>query len=655
MTHKSFHPAYRPDIDGLRAIAVLAVVIYHAFPKWLPGGFVGVDIFFVISGYLISNIIITGLEKKEFSFADFYARRVKRIFPALLLVLFATLAFGWATFFTGQIYSSVQTMLGKHVAAASSFMGNILLWTESGYFDADAEMKPLLHLWSLGVEEQFYIFWPWLLIAGLHLRLRLWTVILAVGICSFILNITLINTYPDFVFYLPFTRMWELLAGAAFAWMQMHPVKSQLLKNLKAETDWLHELPSVIGLSLIVIALVTINKGKPFPGYWALLPVAGTVLLIAAGKKAWINRFILSCRPAVFFGKISYPLYLWHWPLLSFTAILVVDSNAPWLRASMVLLGVILAWLTYRFVEKPVRFGPAGRKTQISVLLMLLVLFAGLLSWRYAPSFIVTDKQKYADFFDNTGMRYATRHSLWKDYRDDCDFYDVYLGTPKKRINPACYAHTRGKKVFIWGDSHAQQMYYGLRATLPEKISIRQIATSGCAPSLTDSFPDSLAACNRSNRFALQKIAALRPDVVVLAQRADHENTDWDDIATELKKRGVKNVLLLGPVPQWNPQLWAIILSDYWQKTPQRIATNYDMAAFKSDAALREEYAEDDNLEFVSLIQNLCTSDGCLAYTDAGRRDGLMTFDYGHMTREGSLYVAHTITAPIIEKMLNGQ
>jgi len=213
------HPKYRPDIDGLRALAVLSVVLYHAhaFPKVLKGGFIGVDIFFVISGFLISTIIFSGLERGSFSFFDFFCRRIRRIFPALLLVLISCYAFGWFVLLADE-----YKQLGKHIAAGAGFVSNFVLWTESGYFDAGAETKPLLHLWSLGIEEQFYIVWPLILWWAWKKKFNLFTITLVLAFFSFGLNLAKYRVNGVADFYSPQTRFWELLAGALLAYITSH-------------------------------------------------------------------------------------------------------------------------------------------------------------------------------------------------------------------------------------------------------------------------------------------------------------------------------------------------------------------------------------------------------------------------------------------------
>ncbi len=342
------HPKYRPDIDGLRAIAVLSVVIYHAFPDTLKAGFMGVDIFFVISGYLISSIIFENIDRGSFSFGQFYGRRIKRIFPALTLVLLSCLVFGWFGLLGDEF-----KQLGKHAAAGAGFVSNFFFWQEVGYFNNAAETKPLLHLWSLAIEEQFYIFWP-LLVWLTWKRKTLFLVLFAALLMgSLAYNVYLVRLDPTATFYSPATRIWELLAGVLLAYISTQPRTGT--DRPWQFSDSMRQTASALGVILLAIAFFKIDKGRPFPGTWAVLPVLGSFLLIFAGPTAWFNRFVLSNRVLVWIGLISFPLYLWHWPMLSFMRI--VESETPSLgcRVLAVGLSVILAWMTYYFVEKPIR------------------------------------------------------------------------------------------------------------------------------------------------------------------------------------------------------------------------------------------------------------------------------------------------------------
>ena len=307
------HPKYRSDIDGLRAVAVLAVCLFHAFPKEIHGGFIGVDIFFVISGFLISTIIFQSLNKNSFSFLEFYARRIRRIFPALITVLLAVFVAGWFILFPDE-----YKQLGKHILGGALFVSNFVLWRESGYFDAAAETKPLLHLWSLGIEEQFYIIFPVAIWAAWKARLNWITLVIVIALTSFAINMT--HVYKDAVwtFYQPQARFWELMIGSALALLVMdmsgragktHASLDRLaIKTVYAQGTrktagaTLDNIVSLLGAFFIAIGLWKIHKETPFPGMWALSPTLGAAFLIGAGPLAVVNKWLLSQHVSVWFG-----------------------------------------------------------------------------------------------------------------------------------------------------------------------------------------------------------------------------------------------------------------------------------------------------------------------------------------------------------------
>ncbi|MGH8856134.1 MAG: acyltransferase family protein, partial [Telluria sp.] len=363
----ALHLAYRRDIDGLRAVAVLSVVLFHAFPSLLRGGFIGVDIFFVISGFLISSILLRELEQGTFSFAHFYARRVKRIFPALILVIVSCLAFGWLALFPDE-----YEQLGKHVMGGAGFAANFFYWAQVGYFDTAADTKPLLHLWSLGIEEQFYILWPIILLAGWRLRANLLALAAVLALLSFAVNAGGIAQFPTATFYSPASRAWELLLGAGLACLHARPAGSPRLLPARAAN-----LLAWTGVALLAAGLALITRKSQFPGSLALLPALGALCLIGAGPQAWFNRVVLSNRLMVWVGLVSYPLYLWHWPLLSFAQIIESREPAPLIRAGALLLALLLAWLTYRVVERPLRAGGGRGKVAALCALMLACAAAG--------------------------------------------------------------------------------------------------------------------------------------------------------------------------------------------------------------------------------------------------------------------------------------
>ncbi|MBS7404399.1 MAG: acyltransferase, partial [Oxalobacter sp.] len=382
VNHHTKSAGYRPDIDGLRALAVFAVFIFHAFPKAMRGGFVGVDIFFVISGFLISSIIFSQLESGSFSFWNFYSRRIRRIYPTLITVLLACLGFGWF-----YLLSDEYAQLGKHVAGGAGFISNFLLWFESGYFDNAAETKPLLHLWSLGIEEQFYIIWPLLLWLLWKKRFNLLVVSFVLAVVSFGLNLYFYHADPIADFFSPQTRFWELLCGAMLAWISLHPAQLTLKPGLFYRETTIGETPdfytrffryrhilSSAGALLLVLSIVFVKQtaSRNYPGIWAVFPVLATMLLIAAGKDGWFNKQVLSNKVLVWFGLISYPLYLWHWPLLAMARIVLLDEPPLWWRITVFPVGILLAWITTRFIENPLRFGKYGN---IKTVLLFVLMF----------------------------------------------------------------------------------------------------------------------------------------------------------------------------------------------------------------------------------------------------------------------------------------
>jgi peptidoglycan/LPS O-acetylase OafA/YrhL len=361
----SSHTKYRADIDGLRAIAVLLVVGFHAFPSWFKGGFTGVDIFFVISGFLISSIIFNSLENNKFSFIEFYRRRIKRIFPSLLIMLIACFMFGWFTLLSDEF-----KQLNKHILGGAGFISNLVFWKESGYFDNAADTKPLLHLWSLGVEEQFYFFAPLFFWFAWKKKVNLLVVTISIALLSFILNLMAVNGDSSASYYLPQNRFWEILLGAMLAYIMIN--KPKFVKK------FFHKNLSWAGILFILSADLLITKENHFPGWWALIPTIGTLFIIAAGPEGWLNRNILANRLLVWIGLISYPLYLWHWPLLVFLRVLGSQTPTPAMRILAIILAIVLSWLTYIVVEKPLRNGGHEKiKTVVLFLLMTLVGLAG--------------------------------------------------------------------------------------------------------------------------------------------------------------------------------------------------------------------------------------------------------------------------------------
>jgi peptidoglycan/LPS O-acetylase OafA/YrhL len=358
---------YRKDIDGLRALAVLSTIAYHAFPNLVSGGFVGVDIFFVISGFLITKIIIENLESNSFSFREFYFRRARRIFPALFLVLVTCYGFGWFV-----LYASEFKVVGEHIAASAGFVQNFILLNEIAYFERGVDTKPLIHLWSLSIEEQFYLLWPAMIWIFYKARINLLGAILILVLISFAINIYSIKSDPITAFYSPLSRFWELLVGALWASISLR--NSQELKHL---SQAVLNVFSWVGLLLITIAIFLISDKNSFPGWWALLPTIGAALLISANSEASVNKLFLSNHVMVWLGVISYPLYLWHWILLSYGQIISAGKLSDFHKIALILVAIALAYLTHRYWES--LFRHKGKK--VAVLLIALMTLIGYQGW----------------------------------------------------------------------------------------------------------------------------------------------------------------------------------------------------------------------------------------------------------------------------------
>jgi peptidoglycan/LPS O-acetylase OafA/YrhL len=511
--------SYRADIDGLRAIAILSVVLFHAFPTFTRGGFVGVDVFFVISGYLISGIVFKGLRQGGFSFASFYVHRARRIFPALVLVLAATYAFGWFWLLPDEF-----ARLGKHMAAGAGFVQNMVLWRESGYFDTASELKPLLHLWSLAIEEQFYLIYPlviWLLWrAGLNVLV----VMILFGLLSFGVNLRSLADDPVGGFFLPHARFWELLIGGVGAYVAVvgHPRSGS--EGAATDSSWLGQMPTAhalsngaswLGLLLILLPVFWLHRDARFPGWWALLPVTGTITLIMAGPGAWVNRKILSSRWLVFVGLISYPLYLWHWPLLSLAHL--ASGYSPTIEARTILLAsaFVLAWLTYLLVERPIRFGTRQQAWALTLTGILVVLggVGGVTSWTAGlPSReVATRVESYTQSVVRTG-RETECFEIPRAY-ERADGWNCVLGS--KAVAPT---------IMAFGDSHALSLIPVLdRYGLDQQVGIVFAGASGCPPLL-----------------GIQSLRGAANMALYNCQKLNERIFDF------VKENGIRRVLLIG-------------------------------------------------------------------------------------------------------------
>ncbi len=600
----------------------MLVVNFHAFPEAMPGGFIGVDIFFVISGFLITGIIARELDRQRFSLLAFYNRRIRRIFPALIVVLGMTLVLGWL-----WMLPAAYAQLSADVFASAAFFANIALLLQSGYFDIESARKPLLHLWSLGIEEQFYLFWPLILMLAVRLRLGLLAAASAIALASFVLNVALIASNPVATFYLPFPRAWELLAGAALAcgW-------SQISQTSRA-SNW----RACVGLVLIAAAAGVLDTKSAFPGWWAVLPVAGSVLLLSA-PAAWGCRHVLASPPLVRIGLISYPLYLWHWPLLVFFAIIKFAPLTLLERGLIVGLSFALAWLTYRFVESPFRFGRPS-------LLKIAGLCAGMVLVAAAGGVIVEGRG--FDFRLPPEIRQMAnvpeQASQWRVHECMLDL------SHEMSFADSCVDRDRRPLVLVWGDSTAGALMPGLRkAQETRNFGIAQFTSSSCIPVLNTDVAG-VPNCRAINDRVLSLARTIKPDVVLLHGTWDRYLDGVAETVAALKKETSARIVVLGSVPWWKRGLPNEVLRYFMlhhRLIPER-STRAEPDG--SGAALRRKLVP-SGAEFISVWDIMCNADGCLTRI-GDKPEDISASDQVHLTERASVF----LVGSVIDEVLGGQ
>ncbi|RLJ36203.1 peptidoglycan/LPS O-acetylase OafA/YrhL [Litoreibacter meonggei] len=450
---------YRPEIDGLRAVAVVPVILFHAGLGLFAGGFVGVDIFFVISGYLITSIILADLARGQFSILTFYERRARRILPALFTVLICCLPFAWMWMLPSQLKD-----FGQGLVAVSVFASNILFYRQSGYFEPAAEENPLLHTWSLAVEEQYYVVFPILLVLLWPLKARrVGLIIMGLAAISLVLSDWASRVHPSGNFYLAPTRAWELLAGSLCAFAQ---------SSYGQKT---HEGLAILGTGLIGISIFAFDETTPFPSFYALLPVGGTALIILFAAQGTLVAKALSLRPVLGLGLISYSAYLWHQPLLAFARIKAIFEPHPWVIALLVLASFSLAYLSWRFVEAPFRKKPAPLLDRRGVFTVSALALSALIGLGLAihvkdglPSRSVALLQK--PLIDPARARDRS-YALLRD-----------TGQEETRLRDFL-AQGSGARVLILGDSHSKDIFNAFvlnQDAYPDAVFLRRDLYVGC-------------------------------------------------------------------------------------------------------------------------------------------------------------------------------
>lgn len=659
---------YRPDIDGLRALAVLSVIAFHAFPSWASGGFIGVDVFFVVSGFLITRLIQDALWRQSFSFSSFYAGRVRRLFPSLIVVLLACQFFGWFA-----LLSDEYKALGKHIAASTIFIPNFILWAETGYFSFASDTKPLLHLWSLGIEEQFYLVWPAMIWLALRYRISLIKTGVVLLLASLALNVFLVDRAASATFFFPMTRIWELLFGGLLACVLRSEDKRVVSIRARLEQNsLLFQAVSILGLVLVLAGVFFFHQDLYFPGVWALVPVLGTGALLVTGNRSWINRAVLSHRLLVWIGLISFPLYLWHWPLLSFARIL--EGIKPDCQVRIMLIGMAFAMaaVTFYLVERPIRSGRwLQGKTRILVFIMVAVGGVGLVTFL---------QEGFASRLSNKAVE-AQLADLRFELPDSEGWYCGDLSHDA----PRCHSTGPDPTVVVIGDSHALMIYSALRERFQadDKTIGLYGASDGCPPLLNVVIQDQggdIRHCLKKGTRAIQRIVAdANIKEVILTSRGPMYTTgtgfgdvELDQFGTWVlhidgEKKGARSneeVFSLGLSATLDALLAAGKKVTFLHDVPElgfdiRSCFSFRPLSFASrsgnqcavsrkDFELRTEkfrnmvdqlLTQRPEIQVIDLAEALCDEAWCL-----GAKDGaLLYIDDDHLSHRGAQYVVNTL------------
>ncbi len=625
---------YRPDLDGLRAVAVIAVLAYHAFPQLVRSGFVGVDIFFVISGYLITAIIQREMLEKRFKLSNFYARRILRIFPALIVVVLATFVLGWFV-----LSVSGMEALGTNIEGAAAFIENLVLHEQVvDYFNPGAERLPLLHLWSLGIEEQYYIVWPAALWLISHWQARRVTLVAALALGSFLVCVLTPPLDSAWAFYSPTTRGWELLAGALLA---LRPNQPSKVVGPAFDASL-----AFIGLTGVAVGFWALNGRMPWPGFLTLIPVLSATALIATSGTL-IHRRILSARPMVFIGLISYPLYLWHFPLIAFAKLNAGGAVSAPAMCGLLALSFLLAGLTYYFVERPLRFGKSAIGLRVTPLVAAM---AGI----WLIGIVAVDTRGLPVRFPPEIREFMLSGSETSQYwrRGKCLLLPQQ---PASEFAPECAGYSGHPLLLIWGDSYGGALYPGLLHFAAERsYDVAQYTASACPPLIGYTLAER-PFCKSINDDVVERIGRLNPDVVILDATWGHaEQILRDDLprtVSKLRAMNVPRIVLMGPPPGWQGAGLAANLLEYYKQTgavlPVRTFHHSTDEWTRERDALLQELSRDLGIHYISVRNVFCNDSGCLSRIGPNNSE-LTAFDPGHLTVPGAIF----LTAQTIDGIL---
>jgi len=636
--HTNTPPNYRPDIDGLRALAILSVLGFHLSPTRVPGGFVGVDVFFVISGYLISTIILSQVAASRFSIIDFYERRIRRIFPALFGMLIAL-----SVAMSFVLLPTEFVSYAKSLFAATFSASNFYFWRHSSYFDSPTSY-PLLHTWSLAVEEQFYIAFPLFLIAVRRIcanRLRQGVLLLL--IILFLVSTLVVHYSATTAFYMPYTRSWELLIGTALTLKPLPDSQGNTTRNIL----------SILGLLLIVLAVFCYNPQTLFPGLAAAIPCVGSALIIASGhsRATFIGR-ILSWRPLVFIGLISYSLYLWHWPVIVLNNLgvtLNLDSVLPsrWgflalsqtiSKTIQILASFLLAILSWRFIERPFRSRPqhiarAPLFALSAVTMLFIFICSGLVVYENGfPNRFPPRAVEVASFLTPPGA--STLGEL-----DGCTITNKNEAAVFS--DAQCLRGDPEKSYLLVGDSHAGSLWNGLKSSMPE-TNIVFAGVWGCRPSV---HPKGSALCARMMRFIFDRYLPSH-NIRGLLIEARWYSKDMDEIRDIVKWAQARNVkvVVFGPVAEYDSPLPRLLAYSIAWDRPQLAQRHLIAYSPMMDAEMQNLARDTWHVPYVSLYEATCEHGRCIEYANKEKDIPLLN-DTDHLSEAGAGYLVERLVS----------
>lgn len=620
---------YRREIDGLRALAVVPVVLFHAGFEAFGGGFVGVDVFFVISGYLITSIIIADLDRGQFSLAAFYERRARRILPALFLVAMVCVPFAWFLLLPSDLTGFARSLMALPV-----FGSNFLFWFESGYFDSEADMKPLLHTWSLAVEEQYYVLFPLLLMVAWSLG-RLWiiSILVVIALLSLALAEWLSHAAPAAAFFLLPTRAWELLLGALVAFHLRGDQMRQVSHTVR-------EAAGLVGLGMLAVSVIVYDKDTPFPGLYALVPTVGTALIILYVTPATLAGRLLGGRVLVGIGLVSYSAYLWHQPLFAFARHASMDEPAVWLMVVLSLLSFALAWVTWRYVE-----GPARNKVLLgrrNLVLMCVAAGAAVLVVGAVGHF----GQGFQDRFQRA-LAGDVGHAAFHKYVDErfhpCEPAAIAAQALSWEGFLRCKQSRPGRaQVVLLGDSHAEHLFIGLAEARPDLNVVFYILDgrpSVSEPSFAPIFRELLG-----NGLQQQVLLAMHYRLR-LRQAKEDIRAELEATISALQRAG-KGVVLLGDVPRFTIDPSNCVFRSASQRLDRLCQLSIDDANKQREAyrPMLQQLSREKGVAYVDIQSAVCEDRACSMV----RGDTVIYRDKNHLNILGSQLVGRRIAAQVL-------